>query len=238
MKMNEKILRCRKRLGMSQEELAQQLNTSRQAVSQWELGNAQPELNNVIALARLFGVTTDWLLLDDEETERAAPEQHTETEAASQPETQRYDGRPEYARTSASDSWVEHLPNVICRMIRRYGWMYGVYLALGGLLFTVMGGTAVSISNSMLNYGNNMMSGMEFGGMGGFNVLYDEAGAVITDSSIYRALGMAEPSFDSATGFPNPVASLGTLIIVIGVFMMIGGTILAVYLKKKADETK
>lgn len=55
MKMNEKILQCRKRMGLSQEELAQQLNTSRQAVSRWELGDAQPDLKNVVALAKLFG---------------------------------------------------------------------------------------------------------------------------------------------------------------------------------------
>ena len=238
MKMNEKILKCRKRLGMSQEELAQYLNTSRQAISQWELGNTQPGLDNVIVLSKLFGVTTDWLLLDEEETQDAAANEKPEQEYAPQPEAPRNEGRAEYARSASSDSWVEHLPNVIGRMIRRYGWMYGVYLAIGGLLFAMMGGAAVSVSNSMLSYGNDMMSGMGFSAMGGFNMLYDESGAVITDPSIYRALGMAEPSFGGGAGFPNPVAAFGKVIVVIGVLMMIGGVVLAVCLKKRANETK
>ncbi len=65
MKIGEKIARCRKRKGMSQEELAEQLELSRQAVSRWETGTAVPDTEKVILLSRLFGVTTDYLLLDE-----------------------------------------------------------------------------------------------------------------------------------------------------------------------------
>jgi transcriptional regulator with XRE-family HTH domain len=66
MTLGERIQTCRKRAGLSQEALAEQLGVSRQAVSKWELDSAQPDLDKVVALARLFGITTDALLLGEE----------------------------------------------------------------------------------------------------------------------------------------------------------------------------
>jgi transcriptional regulator with XRE-family HTH domain len=63
----EKILKLRKENGMSQEELAEKLNVSRQSVSKWESAAAYPELDKILELAKLFGVTTDYLLKDDAE---------------------------------------------------------------------------------------------------------------------------------------------------------------------------
>lgn len=62
MKLPEKILYCRKRAGLSQEELAGRLGVSRQAVSKWETGEAQPELSKLAPLAAELGVSVDWLL--------------------------------------------------------------------------------------------------------------------------------------------------------------------------------
>ena len=59
MKLSDKILTLRKRGGMSQEELAEKLNVSRQTVSRWELGSAQPDANNILQISKLFGVTAD-----------------------------------------------------------------------------------------------------------------------------------------------------------------------------------
>ena len=67
MKLNEKIFQCRKRSGLSQEELADRVGVSRQAVSKWELGTALPELDKLKLLAKTFGVSTDWLLDDEQE---------------------------------------------------------------------------------------------------------------------------------------------------------------------------
>ncbi len=66
MTLGERIQTYRKRAGLSQEALAEQLGVSRQAVSKWELDSAQPDLDKVVALARLFGITTDALLLGEE----------------------------------------------------------------------------------------------------------------------------------------------------------------------------
>ncbi len=65
MTLSEKILDLRKKAGLSQEELAEKLDVSRQAVSRWEVGSAMPDAANVAQLARLFGVTADYLLNDD-----------------------------------------------------------------------------------------------------------------------------------------------------------------------------
>ena len=65
MTFGEKLQALRKARGWSQEELAQQINVSRQALSKWESGASVPDTENVIALSRLFGVPTDYLLLDE-----------------------------------------------------------------------------------------------------------------------------------------------------------------------------
>lgn len=68
MLLAEKITELRKKHGWSQEELAQKLDISRQSVSKWESGGAMPDLDKIIKLSSLFGVSTDYLLKDKEET--------------------------------------------------------------------------------------------------------------------------------------------------------------------------
>lgn len=70
MKLCEKILTLRKAEGMSQEDLAEKLNVSRQAVSRWEVGSAMPDAANLLQLSKLFGVTTDYLLNDEYSSDR------------------------------------------------------------------------------------------------------------------------------------------------------------------------
>ena len=62
MTLGEKILMLRKARGMSQEQLAEVLGVSRQAVSKWELNEAMPDVARVVAISELYGVTTDYLL--------------------------------------------------------------------------------------------------------------------------------------------------------------------------------
>lgn len=66
MTLGEKIVDLRKKRGLSQEELAITLGVSRQAVSKWEVGDAMPDTDKVVALAEFFGATTDFLLRDIE----------------------------------------------------------------------------------------------------------------------------------------------------------------------------
>ncbi len=62
----EKIVKLRKGRGWSQEELAEQLDISRQSVSKWEGGLSVPELDKIIRMSEIFGVTTDYLLKEED----------------------------------------------------------------------------------------------------------------------------------------------------------------------------
>ena len=65
----DKIIKLRKKMGWSQEELAERMGVSRQAVSKWESAQSTPDLERVLQLSALFGVSTDYLLKDEIETE-------------------------------------------------------------------------------------------------------------------------------------------------------------------------
>lgn len=64
MSIGEKILSLRKARGWSQEELAEHIGVTRQAVSRWEAGSAKPDTDKVIAICDLFGVSADYLIRD------------------------------------------------------------------------------------------------------------------------------------------------------------------------------
>ena len=120
MKLSEKIYQHRKKLGLSQEELATKLGVTRQAVSKWELGDSLPDLDMVVKLAKLFGVSTDYLLQEDVEI----------------PQTQSH--------------WSDRIPGVIGKLIRQYGWLCGVYLALVGAVFFIIGLLCAASVNSIM----------------------------------------------------------------------------------------
>lgn len=63
--LGEKIIQMRKQKEWSQEELASQLGISRQSVSKWESGASIPELDKIVSMSRLFGVSTDYLLKEE-----------------------------------------------------------------------------------------------------------------------------------------------------------------------------
>ncbi len=216
MKLSEKILSCRKKAGFSQEALAELIDVSRQAISKWETGEAVPEIGKLPLLAKTFHVTTDWLLSEDEpESDNPASE-----------------CRQEQAHDSSHENttWVDSIPGVIGKLIRRYGWLYGVYTALAGLGFTIIGILARVLTRIMFSndlWGTN--GGLDpFGGIGfdSNTTWYDEAGNVIPSP-----FGSQVSSF--ATN--NPVAVMGTVIMVIGIVMMIAGVVLAIYLKKRGN---
>ncbi len=63
--LNENIRKYRKANYMSQDELAEKLEVTRQSISLWETGQTQPSLDNIVALAKLFNISTDDLLTDN-----------------------------------------------------------------------------------------------------------------------------------------------------------------------------
>lgn len=82
MKLPDKIMKHRKSNGWSQEDLAEKLNVSRQAVSRWENGTALPDAQNLLQISKLFGVSADYLLNDDYESDNDIPAVKTATEEA------------------------------------------------------------------------------------------------------------------------------------------------------------
>lgn len=88
MLLMDKIMMLRKSKGWSQEELAEKLEVTRQSVSKWESGQSVPDLERIVRMSALFGVTTDALIKDEEEVaaaERAedeAPVRHVDMEEA------------------------------------------------------------------------------------------------------------------------------------------------------------
>lgn len=65
--LSEKLYKLRKNGGLSQEQLAEKLNVSRQAISKWESGTAVPESEKLVTISNYFGVSVDYLLKDEEE---------------------------------------------------------------------------------------------------------------------------------------------------------------------------
>ena len=152
MKLNEKLFQCRKRCGLSQEELAERLGVSRQAVSKWELGTALPELDKLKLLAKTFGVSTDWLLDDEQEI----------------PQVQRQETPP----VAEQRSWVEDVPGMIGKLLRRYGWLFGVYLGVAGAAFLGLGALA------------RFMVGRMFSGVDSDLFMTPEMGNMITNNPV------------------------------------------------------
>lgn len=70
----DKIMNLRKQNGWSQEQLAEQLGVSRQSVSKWESGMSIPDLEKILKMSSLFGVTTDYLLKDEMEQDSPSDE--------------------------------------------------------------------------------------------------------------------------------------------------------------------
>ena len=66
MDIGAKIQEHREKNGLTQEALAEKIGVSRQSVSKWELGQALPEVDKIVSMSKLFGTTTDELLLADE----------------------------------------------------------------------------------------------------------------------------------------------------------------------------
>lgn len=87
MTIGQRVGQKRKELGLSQEALGEQLGVSRQSIYKWESDSALPEIDKLIALSRLFGVSVGWLLgveeppQDDEADAEPAPEAGELTEA-------------------------------------------------------------------------------------------------------------------------------------------------------------
>ena len=123
MKLYEKITFYRKKNGLSQEELAEKIGVSRQAVSKWETGDALPEITKLKALADTFNVTVDFLL--DEE----------KTEFLQQNEVRSVSILDKYA--DGIENCVDNISSKSGTFFKKYGWISGILLIILGLYRTI-----------------------------------------------------------------------------------------------------
>lgn len=221
MKLNEKILYYRRAAKLSQEELAAMVGISRQAVSKWELGDATPEVDKLLALARAFGVTTD-VLLDGGEPSRG----QEEAEAPGEDPPHRTPSDP------PQEGNFEKTTGLIGRLIRTYGWLAGVRIALSGLGFTLVGALARWGFGAMFGASESMMS--SFGGFGG-GVEFSPGTSPEIQRAVLERLGMA-PASSPFGGIEGFFLGFATVILVIGIVTMIAGAALAVYLYQKGNK--
>lgn len=85
MALSEKLYTLRKKSGLSQEQLAEQLNVSRQAISKWESGASSPESDKLIAISNYFDVSLDYLMkADNEQSKDASQAAQKETSQAAE----------------------------------------------------------------------------------------------------------------------------------------------------------
>lgn len=221
MKLNEKILYYRRAAKLSQEELAAMVGVSRQAVSKWELGDTTPEVDKLLALARAFGVTTDELL-DGSEPSRG----QEEAEAPGKDPPHRAPSDP------PQEGNFEKTTGLIGRLIRTYGWLAGVRIALSGLGFTLVGALARWGFGAMFGASESMMS--SFGGFGG-GVEFSPGTSPEIQRAVLEQLGMA-PASSPFGGIEGFFLGFATVILVIGIVTMIAGAALAVYLYQKGNK--
>ena len=129
-------------------------------------------------------------------------------------------------------------------MVKRFGWLFGVRIAIGGAVFTAMGFVAKAMFSSMTRMANDgfnslgsMFPSTENAGM----TFYDTAGNMIDPSSLgidVSQLGVSSGSpfglgnFSVSAWLPEPFTILCNFIIVVGLVLLIGGAVLAWYLRK------
>ena len=249
MTLSEKIAYCRRRQGMSQEALAERLDVSRQAVSKWETGEAQPEIGKLRTLADVLHVTADWLLSDEEPIETPSEPPKAQTESKAWP------------------AWVENLPGALGRLFKRFGWLAGVYVALGGLGFVLVGALALGAGammdrqmqqteawftapDGMFGMGDSTIEWYDesgnvieapdgmFGMDGSTIEWYDEAGNVIeapdgmSENAIREALGLPAGASCAAAGGLSVIGIFGLVILCVGLVTTAGGAVLAIALHR------
>lgn len=115
MTMGQRIAQRRKQLGLSQEALADAVGVSRQAVSKWELDEAQPDAAKIVLLAQTLNMTTDELLLGEAEEETPA------------------------ARTAPTAPRPDHLGRLE-KLVRRHGYKVGYVLIAWGMALLLFAG--------------------------------------------------------------------------------------------------
>ena len=158
MTLSEKLQNLRRAAGLSQEQLAERLGVTRQAVSKWETGEGKPDIDNLLPLAKLLGTTVDYLL-DDGAEEPCAEEP--------QPQT------PPQSQSVGRELWEQ-----LKAFGRRWGWLGGYAIALIGAVRLVTELIFLFAGGSMLGVGRLFFGEPLSGVVTGFGLAYYAIAAI------------------------------------------------------------
>ncbi len=152
----EKIITLRKRMNWSQEELAEKLNISRQSVSKWEVGATIPDLDKILKMSELFGVSTDYLLKDEMDvTELTGGKDMPEGRVVSVEEANAYMDTAKEVRGRIATAVSLFILSPVCLILMAAMWEGSALedrmaiLGLIVLLLVVAAGVAICIFNGM-----------------------------------------------------------------------------------------
>lgn len=160
MTLSEKLQNLRRAAGLSQEQLAEQLGVTRQAVSKWETGEGKPDIDNLLPLAKLLHTTVDYLL-DDTANQPRAEEAQT----------------PPRSQSVGRELWEQ-----LKAFGRRWGWLGGYAIALIGAVRFVTTAIVLFAGGTLLG---DFLS-MSFGIATGFGLAYYLIG--IVQLAVYAAM--------------------------------------------------
>lgn len=245
MSLAEKIYDCRRKQGLSQEALAEHLGVSRQAISKWERGEAEPELAKLRLLAKCFSVSSDWLLLNEPETPPQAAAPFWQRGSAGECTSQWQQG----SGTGGSDTgagsqaapppqsdWTTPLPG----LFNRFSWVFGVYIALLGVPFCIIGLIIMLGSASFAKTSDKMVN--DFFPSPGVTIESDRKLSRAEEQDILNALGPefsggGMSSFTPGNALGSTVkttgGSIGGVLLGFGLLLIAGGSILAFTLKQR-----
>lgn len=154
MTFGEKLLKLRSDAGLSQDKLAEMLEVSRQSVSKWERDEAMPDTDKIVLISKIFSVSTDSLLKDEDEIKTAGEGADCEvkeetaqitSDAVSAANGDLEDDAKRFERGSLMDFLYE-----IVKVIKRYLSLFGACVVV-----SQMAGLAATIFNAASVYNNS-----------------------------------------------------------------------------------
>lgn len=178
MTLGEKIFRLRTEQGLSQETFGEKLGVSRQSVSKWETDQSIPELDKIVTISDLFGVSTDYLLKDIEEINIEETDRTTETESAWAEtfprETYRSGRRPRFEYKSQKMIGSLPLVHISTRCAKgviavgaiAQGWLSVGFVAMGGFSLGLVSLGLIAFANlafGLIAFGTVAVGVISFG---------------------------------------------------------------------------
>lgn len=235
MTLGQRIAQFRKTKGLSQEALAELVGVSRQAVSKWELDEAQPDAGKLVLLARALEVSTDQLLLGDESGQSADPNAST----------------PPDAPQPVSPAPAPDYPAALGRFVKKHGYKAGYILIAWGLALLLFAGAGFGLFHGFFTAADESLgfisgdifsgwddhSGVQFQAAPGVSLSPDEIASIEEALAQEHHLETTHGDQAEIHAFPLGVqrAMYGVLAIpaLMGVALIVTGVVVIVKFKRR-----